>query len=150
MDAIAMNQLIGDFSQTADGPMRLTAEDDGSWTLSWDDVDIMAMEWVDDPSRLVASIALGKVAPARKLVVYEAMLTYNLLWRQTGGARMGLGGPEGDVTLVHEMAAEQLTVPELGAALAKACQIAGAWRSFVLKDEHGETEPPGPPPSLRV
>jgi hypothetical protein len=135
MDAIAMNGLIEEFGGTAEVPMNVTAEKDGSWTVWWDDVDILNAEWADDPPRLVSTIPLGKVAPSRRLVVYEAVLTYNLLWRQTSGARMGLGGPDGDVTLIHEIQAEQLTVPSLGAALAKACRIAGAWRRFVLKED---------------
>jgi len=148
MDEVTLKGIIREFGDTADGPMKITAVEDGGWTLWWDDMEILSTEWADAPPRLVSTIPLGRVAPTRRLAVYEAMLTYNLLWRQTGGARLGLGGPEGEATLIHEIEAEHITVPALGAALGKACRIAGAWRRFVLERTSDELMSPMPPPSL--
>ena len=138
MDARMMQGLFEDLGGASSGPIGVVRENDGSWTIRWDDIDILRAEWADGPPRLVSTVPLGIVAPARKLAVYEAMLTYNLLWRRTRGARLALGGPEGEATLVHEIQLDRMTVPALGAALARTCQIGSAWRRFVMREDPAE------------
>lgn len=59
------------------------------WLLRFADIDI-AIEFGADTDRLVLSAELGEVPLARRLDVFTALMTYSLLWRDTGGLYVGL------------------------------------------------------------
>ncbi len=125
--------LVEELRNSSSGAVDVHHDGQGGFTLSCGGTEVLRAEWAEGPSRLVATIELGRVAPSRKILAYEAMLTYNLLWRETGGARMAMAGPDGEVVLVHEWAAEQATACDLSAMLARLFQVGGAWRRFVIE-----------------
>ncbi|MBX3609010.1 MAG: type III secretion system chaperone [Hydrogenophaga sp.] len=143
MDASTMSLVIDDLRGVAEGGIDIRNDGDGGFSLLFDGMEILRADWADAPARLVTTFELGKVVPSRKILVYEAMLTYNLLWQETGGARLAMAGPDGQVMLVHEMPAEQMTASDLSAALARLCQVGGAWRRFVI-----DAAPPEPVQAL--
>lgn len=151
MDVHALKRLIEEFRSAAESGVLIRGETDGGFTLSLDDTDVLTTEWAEDPPRLVTTIELGQVSPSRKVLVYEAMLTYNLLWREARGARMALGGPDGAVTLVHEWHASQPSARDLSALLAQLCRTGSAWRRFVVEaSPDNAAQAPRCPPHLRA
>lgn len=114
---------------------------DSTWAVQFDDGAVVFLEWDDQPSRLVLSAELGKIAEARQLEVLRLLLSYNLLWRDTGGVKTALGGPEGAAMLLYECSADSLTLAVLQTVLENFCNSAQIWRRYI---EQGPAED-GPP-----
>ncbi len=68
------------------------------------------------------------------------MLCYNLLWKDTGGVKMALSGPGGELVLLYELFASNLNLNEMQVVLTKFLGIAQVWSVYVT----GESENPVP------
>lgn len=102
-----------------------------NWAIQFDDEKIITLEWADKPDRIVLSSALGMPSQAMQLSVYETLLCYNLLWKDTGGVKMALAGPDGELILLYEMFAVGLNINELQTILINFINISSAWSIFV-------------------
>jgi hypothetical protein len=87
--------------------------EDPSWAIQFSDETIIILEPADDPSRIVISTELGAAAEAQQRTVYETMLCYNLMWRDSGGVKIGLAGPQGALIISTDVCIESLTLQEL-------------------------------------
>ena len=58
--------------------------EDRDWAIQFEDQTIVTLEWADNPDKVVLSTILGKPTKKNQLSVYETLLCYNLLWRDTG------------------------------------------------------------------
>jgi len=97
-----------------------------------EDESIVLVEWGGEPERLVLSIDLGEPPEERRLEVYQLLLCYNLLWRESGGLKTALGGPDGGAMLLYEWSGEQATLMEMQTVLANFNHVAGMWRSYIV------------------
>lgn len=109
--------------------------EDDAWLLSFDDKPEILVEWADQPERLVLSACLGRATEPQRLAVYETLLSYNLLWQDTGGVRMALDGPEGEVFLIYDLFDDQVSVVDLQGVLLNLANIAGIWGEYVTRAE---------------
>lgn len=100
-----------------------------SWRVRFEDGDV-EVELDPDAGRLYLSIEAGTVNAPDRAVAYETMLGYNLLWRDTGGVRLGLS-TERRVFLVADLALGELTAELLAAVLPNVMTKARLWRAFV-------------------
>jgi len=66
-----------------------------------------------------------------QLPIYETLLCYNLLWRQTGGVKIGLAGPKGSLIVSTEVCVEGLTLNDLQQELMNFVTIVRAWSRYV-------------------
>jgi hypothetical protein len=112
--------------------------EEGHWTVQFDDGAAVLMEWLDRPSRLILSAALGKVSAPMQMAVYETMLSYNLLWRETGGVKAALNGPHGELMLLFELHAEQLDVDMLRTVLENFAGLVHVWSTYVKTETRVE------------
>ena len=64
------------------------------WAVMFDADTTVMLDPVTEQQKLVLSIDLGRPAQESRLVTYETMLAYNVLWQETGGVKMGLGPAE--------------------------------------------------------
>ena len=55
--------------------------EDKNWAIQFEDQSIIMLEWAERPDRVVLSSMLGIPSVAMQLSVYEALLCYNLLWK---------------------------------------------------------------------
>lgn len=117
-------------------------EDEKSWLLVFSDEQSVYVEWANNPDRLVLSAALGKPVEGNELQVYETLLSYNLLWQDTGGVRMAIDGPQGDVMLIYDLFDDQLSLAELQTVALNITSIAAIWRDYVRKDNSASALPP--------
>jgi len=99
------------------------------------------LEWAEQPDRVVLTTLLGTPSEAMQLSVYETLLCYNLLWKDTGGVKMALSGPGGDLVVIYELFSVDLTLGELQTVLTNFVSIAQIWTVYVT----GESEQPGMP-----
>ena len=105
--------------------------DDGNWALQFEGGAIVLMEYGHEPERLVMSTELGEPAPERRLETCQLLLSYNLLWQETGGLKTALGGPEGGAMLLFEWFSAAPQLQELQQRLEHFCHIAAAWRNYI-------------------
>ena len=106
-----------------------------NWAIQFEDNSIITLEWADKPDRIVLSSALGIPSQAMQLTVYDTLLCYNLLWKDTGGVKMGLAGPDGELMLLYEMFAAGLNINELQTILVNFINISSAWSIYVTDEQ---------------
>jgi hypothetical protein len=102
-----------------------------NWAIQFDDQSIVMLEWSESPDRIVLSAMLGTASESMQLSVYETLLCYNLLWKDTGGVKMALSGPGGELVLLYELFASNLSLNELQTVLANFVSIAQVWSVYV-------------------
>ena len=115
--------------------------EDPSWAIQFSDETIIILEPADDPSRIVISTELGAAAEAQQRTVYETMLCYNLMWRDSGGVKIGLAGPQGALIISTDVCIESLTLQELTQEIQRFLTIARSWMQYVGKADAGEAPP---------
>ncbi|MGJ0506513.1 MAG: type III secretion system chaperone [Methylocystis sp.] len=112
---------------------------DATWQVDFEDVSI-ELELDEGSGRLVLSAELGAPPPERRLAVFEALLSYALLWRDTGFVRAGLGGAEGVLVLIADTGVDGLHPAALAGILANFAEKIRIWRDFTV----AETAIPAP------
>ncbi len=114
--------------------------EDTNWAIQFEDQSIVMLEWAEQPERVVLTTLLGTPSEAMQLSVYETLLCYNLLWKDTGGVKMALSGPGGELVLLYELFASNLNLNEMQIVLTNFLGIAQVWSVYVT----GESENPVP------
>jgi hypothetical protein len=122
-----------------------------NWAIQFEDQSIIMLEWAERPDRIVLSSMLGIPSETMQLSVYEALLCYNLLWKDTGGVKMALAGPGGDLMLLYELYADQLMLNDLQIVISNFSNISHVWSVYVTGESQelvGNT--PGPMDMLHL
>lgn len=100
-----------------------------SWRVRYDDSDV-EIELAAEAGRVYLSTEAGTVNAPDRAAAYEAMLGYNLLWRDTGGVRLGLTA-ERRAFLVADLALGELDAQLLATVLPNLMTKARLWRAFL-------------------
>jgi len=109
------------------------------------------LEWAENPDRVVLTAILGTPSEAMQLSVYETLLCYNLLWKDTGGVKMALSGPGGELVLLYELFAATLNRHDLQTVLINFVSIAQVWGVFVTGEgDEQATQLPSPTDMLHL
>jgi hypothetical protein len=69
------------------------------------------------------------------------MLCYNLMWRDSGGVKIGLAGPQGALIISTDVCIESLTLQDLQQEIQRFLTIARSWTQYVGKADAGEAPP---------
>ncbi len=109
-----------------------------NWAIQFEDQSIVMLEWAENPDRVVLTAMLGIPSESMQLSVYETLLCYNLLWKDTGGVKMALSRPGGELVLLYELFASSLNRNELQTVLINFVSISQVWGVYVT----GEGEQP--------
>ena len=122
-----------------------------NWAIQFDDQSIVTLEWAEKPERVVLTSMLGVPSESMQLSVYETLLCYNLLWKDTGGVKMALSGPGGELVLLYELFTSDLSVNELQTVLSNFVSIAQVWSVYVTgENDQPATNLPGPMDMLHL
>jgi len=122
-----------------------------NWAIQFEDQSIVMLEWAEQPDRVVLTTLLGTPSEAMQLSVYETLLCYNLLWKDTGGVKMALSGPGGELVLLYELHAPNLNLNELQVVLTNFLSIAQVWSVYVTgESENPVAGTPGPMDMLHL
>lgn len=118
------------------GPVYWVGYDEalGAWSVGFDDGAIVYLEWAVEWEGFMVQAELGSAPSGAERVVYEAVLAYNALWRDNGGARIGIVSAEGEMALMVELPARRLTLEQLQQVLLGVKAQAASWR-------HGIADP---------
>jgi hypothetical protein len=136
-----IEQLVKEIGPAMPEIDAIVQTEDPSWAIQFSDETIIILEAADDPSRIVISTELGAAAEAQQRAVYETMLCYNLMWRDSGGVKIGLAGPQGALIISTDVCIEGLTLQALQQEIQGFLKIARAWTQYVGKADAGEAPP---------
>ncbi len=144
-----LSDLLAEAAPLTEGLGELLQLRGGGFGLSFQDGTEMRVE--EDPrnGRAVLSVAIGRPPMVGRSGRLAAMLAYNALWRETGGAWIALDGLDGPAMLMAELdrAAGATAAARLLTNMAAA---AAGWRDYLAGGQ-----PPAAPagialPLLRV
>jgi hypothetical protein len=122
-----------------------------NWAIQFDDQSIITLEWAEKPERVVLTSMLGVPSESMQLSVYETLLCYNLLWKDTGGVKMALSGPGGELVLLYELFVSDLSLNELQTVLSNFVSIAQVWCVYVTgENDQPVANLPGPMDMLHM
>jgi hypothetical protein len=113
-----------------------------SWAIQFGDESVIVIDWADHPPRLVLSATLGRPADDVRLTVYQSLLSYNLLWKETGGIKAAIAGPLGEAVLFCEFYANPLYEADLRERLLSFLDVAAVWRDYVGNESAAAEEAP--------
>jgi hypothetical protein len=102
---------------------------DDFWAVRFAQVEV-EVELEPAARRLVLSAEIGPVGLERQTEVYETLLMYNLLWRETGGVRMALTEPDGGVIQSVDLHFSLIEAPLLAVVLHNLNERTLMWREF--------------------
>jgi hypothetical protein len=108
-----------------------------AWTLTTQAGAVFFLDYRPDDDRLWLSADAGTPRPDNRAELYPLMLTYNAQWQRTGGVRIALDAPEGEVVLAYDMPASGLDLPRLCAVIGNFQDMLDVWRDIVA----GKGEP---------
>ena len=137
-DAGQVQALIEALGPRNDEIEVISRNDDAQWSVGFDEDTVVTLDLVADQAKLVLSIPLGRPATDQRLATYEAMLSYNMLWPETGGVTMGLGGAHGELVQLFELNTTDLTPDLLDAVLVNFAEKARMWRRVIADGSFGE------------
>lgn len=115
-----------------------------NWAIQFEDQTIVTLEWADKPDRIVLSAMLGIPSESMQLSIYETLLCYNLLWKDTGGVKMALAGPNGELMLLYDLYMSDLTLNDMQTVLSNFVSIAQVWSVYVTGEEEQTAVMPAP------
>jgi hypothetical protein len=101
------------------------------WQIAVDETTTTFAELVPERDVLVLSSALGKPVTQDRKSLYELLLRYAHVWDATGGLRMSLDAADGDVWLLLDCPASDMTVASLARHLAEFSEKVRVWREIV-------------------
>ena len=137
-----IQQLIQELGPNMPDVDAVIQTEEPSWAVQFSDETVIIIEAAEDPGRMVLSSELGSAIDSLQLPIYETLLCYNLLWRETGGVKIGLAGPNGALILSIELCLEGLTLMDFQVSMTNFANIARSWSKYVLGER--TTAPPLP------
>lgn len=136
-----IEQLIKELGPAMPDIDAVVQTEEPSWAIQFSDETIVIIEPADDPSRMVISAELGTAAEAQQRLVYETLLCYNLMWRDSGGVKIGLAGPQGALIISTDVCLDNLTLNGLQQEFNKFLKIGRSWTRYVSQVEQAELPP---------
>lgn len=138
-----IQQLLQELGPNTPDIDAVVQTEEPSWAIQFSDETIVIIEPAEDPERMVLSAELGSASDQQQLPVYETLLCYNLLWRDTGGVKIGLAGPKGELIISTEICLEGLLLSTLQQSLEDFAKIVRSWAGYVTSAD-GQAAPPLP------
>lgn len=118
------------------------------WVLTARDGVVLFVEYQADDGRLWLSAEVCE-PPGERLALYGLLLLYNARWKETGGVRLALDGPDGSVVQAYDMPVAGLDLHRLTTAIRNFRDTLDGWRTIVAAGGRGKKpESGGPDPML--
>jgi len=134
LDASAVSTRLADVATLIDGVDEVVELDESTWGWAFEGLDGCLLEMEAGGALLAASIDIGTPADTRRAQVDAAALTYNSLWRQTRGKLIVQDGEDGALTLVQQIAADDVYSDGFGSILEELGAVAAWWQAYVAHD----------------
>lgn len=135
-DPAALTNRLVDVAPFSDKITAIDQADDGAWALEFTDKTVVLMEWATAPDRIVLSAALGVPPCERAEELFGIALSFSTLWRDSCGARLGLGGEGGELLLIRDLHGDTSGGWDLLPVLEHFAYVAGWWRDVISQPIH--------------
>jgi hypothetical protein len=143
MDHTQFEDILAHAGPGLQAVKEISSLGDAAWAVLFEDGSQVTIESGGPGGGVGLSCTLGRPAVDRRFVVYEAMLSFNALARENGGARVGLHGQDGELVLELDLPPQAFTAAQLEDLLARFHGAALQWRGYVeLEPERLELPPP--------
>jgi hypothetical protein len=136
-----IDALLSEAGPLDDGIVGIARTADDRWAIQFEDVDV-EVEFSPETGRLLFATTIGTPPAARAPAIHEAMLSYTMLWRETGGVRMGLAGPGGEAVQMVDFPVAELRPDVVATVAVNLAARTLIWRGF-LNDDSASARPPG-------
>jgi hypothetical protein len=140
-DPAYVSQRLSEIAPNSETIAAVLHDGENSWTLAFDNDVALLIEWVDEPRRLMLSADIGKAPGKRAAEVHAAALSYNILWRETGGARICMGGDSSELVLIRELDADTARGGDFAGVLEHFAELVRWWELYVTSEDVGMTAP---------
>ncbi|NJN47762.1 MAG: type III secretion system chaperone [Candidatus Competibacteraceae bacterium] len=144
MNQDQVKTLIEDVAPLLDPERVVYREDQATWLFGFDETTIVAVIHDADQHRLVLQLELGSVPFDRQHSVYDLLLRYNFMWRESGGARMALDD-EANVTFLFECPLFDLDAAQLQTIIGNFVHQGVQWFQLIQESSASETAATAPP-----
>lgn len=144
MNLTELMEQIGPSDDAVGGVFSLGAD---RFVVSLGDTDI-TVDHDAATNRLMFSCSCGLPRTERREQVYEALLLYTSLWRETGGVRMGLVEPGGEVVQMADIFVDDATPTLVVTILKNLSERVGFWRDFLTASPAASAQMPIPELSM--
>lgn len=127
-----IQQLLAELGPVTPEVAAVGQEPDGaSWAIELTDETLVSVEFDAVRDKISMSVGLPKPPADRRGDVYEALLTYNMLWQDVSALRLAMDQPGGEIVQVTEAPAASLDVAQLQAILRDFVEKAALWRQAI-------------------
>jgi hypothetical protein len=109
MPADGLEEIMRGIGPAMPGVAAVGTAQDGCWAIAFEDGREVAVEHDEAAGTLTLSLDLGRPDAARRAALRDAALSFNALWRLTGGLRIGQASPGGAFVLMLSLPAAGLT-----------------------------------------
>jgi len=124
-----IQQLMEALGPASTGVSHVTQMGEGVWAVGLVEDSVVYLELDPGQERLVLTSNVGKPRESDREKLYEAMLGYNALWRDTGGVQMAVAA--GEAMQTYALAAAGLELDVLQATLEDFAGKARIWRTLM-------------------
>ena len=84
---------------------------------------------------LFLTMEIGSLPEARREDVLQSMLAFNSLWAETGGVRMAIDPPSGQITQICDLLTHVIDVTKLAQAVEALLKKADSWKAVLAGAE---------------
>ncbi len=142
MEDTEFDRLMGAVGPQDDAILAVVKTPDGAYAIRFEEIDVL-VERDMDRDRIALSIELGVPRPTNALSVYETLLSYNMLWRETGGVRMALTGKGGAVVQFVDLTGAEINAVGIATVASNLASLSNIWLAF-LESEGSDVNAPEP------
>ncbi len=143
-----IQQLLQEIGPSMPEIDAVVQTEEPSWAIQFSDETVIILEAADDPPRVVLSAELGAVHDAQQRIIYETLLCYNLMWRSSGGVKIGLAGPQGTLIISSDVCLDNLTLSDLQQKIDSFLKTTRSWTQYLAKADKGELAELPPLPGM--
>ncbi len=104
---------------------------DATFEIDTDSGVTITLDYDGGTGRLMLSADVGTPAANAREVIYDAMLNYGMLWRETGNVRLAVAGKSGQAVLMADLFAFALNPSAMAIVIVNFAEKAILWRGIV-------------------
>ena len=124
-------QLIEELGPASEELAEVLQHGESAWSVIFEDDKSVDLDFMEDQNKLVLSMELGAPPEDRRASTYEFILLYNFSWKESGGIKMGLDAPEGNVVMMFELNTAGLELQTLQNVLMSFFEKGSAWTDLI-------------------
>ena len=129
----ALDEMLAAIGAANDDIAAVLQIEPGHWAVGYDDDVTIEIECANNSNRLTLFCGLGVPKASEIDRIRHTLLCYNMMWRETGGMRMGLSGAGDEAFLIGDVYLPDTSEASLDQALWNMAQLARAWTRFITE-----------------